>query len=144
METKKSMIDLAYEIASKSGEAHAFKDLYEEVALILEFNDEEKAKNIGQFYTELTLDGRFVNLGDNTWDLRVNHTYEKSHIDVNDVYTEVDEDTDADEEDKKEEKEYNALLEGDSLDEVKETEGNEEDGDADKLNPEDVSTLIGK
>lgn len=50
------------------------------------------------------MDGRFVNLGDNTWDLRKNNTYDKVHIDINDVYSDV-EMTDNDEEEEAELKE---------------------------------------
>ena len=39
------------------------------------------------------LDGRFVNLGDNNWDLRTRHKFEKYHIDMKDAYTEAEEDT---------------------------------------------------
>ena len=67
--------------------------------------EEEKASHIGALYTDLTLDGRFVTLTDNTWDLRSRHTYDKVHIDVNDVYSAIEEaDDDKEEQDENEEK----------------------------------------
>ena len=45
------------------------------------------------FYTNLSLDGRFVTLGENEWDLRSRQKYEKVHIDMNDVYSDIDNET---------------------------------------------------
>ena len=70
-----------------------FLELFKEVCKRLEFNDEQACDRISNFYTNLTLDGRFVNLGDNEWDLRSNQTYDKVHIDMNDVYTEMEEES---------------------------------------------------
>ncbi len=146
---KKSMIEVAYAIAKKGEKVYTFKELYDEVATILEMDDATKMRNIGVFYTQLTIDGHFVALGDNTWDLRERHTYEKSHDDsINEVYNEVEDDSGADEEDKLEEKEYNAEIEGKEIIESEEENDEEspdsEDVEVAKYTDEDVSTLIGK
>lgn len=144
----KSMIDAAYEIVKGENKIFTFKELYDHVAVILDMDDEKKLKNIGEFYTELTIDGRFVALGDNTWDLRERHTYEKSHDEsINEVYNDVEDDSGADEEDKQEEKEYNAEIEGKEIidDENEEAAPETEDGsEAVKYTDEEISTLIGK
>lgn len=147
---KQSMIDVAYAIVKEGEKVFTFKELYDQVALVLEMDDETKMRNIGIFYTQLTVDGRFVALGDNTWDSRERHTYEKSHDEsINEVYNEVEDDSGADEEDKLEEKEYNAEIEGKEIIDTDEEEDEdsssetEEDGVA-KYSDEDVSTLIGK
>ena len=90
MRTDKSMLDEAYDIVVASGAAKSFMDLMNEVAANLEMSEEEKLSRLGAFYTDLSLDGRFVALTDNTWDLRSRHTYDKVHIDVNEVYSEDD------------------------------------------------------
>lgn len=147
---KQSMIDVAYAIIKKEGKIITFKELYNEVALNLEMDDATKIKNIGEFYTQLTVDGRFVALGDNTWDLRERHTYEKSHDEsINEVYNEVEDDSDVDAVDKQEEKEYNAEIEGkeiveDDSDEETSSDADSEDDETVKYTDEDVSTLIGK
>ena len=140
---KNSMIDEAYEIIRSSDKIYSFTELYQLVTQNLGMSEEEKMSHIGQFYTELTMDGRFLNLGDNNWDLRENHTYARSHIDVNDVYSEVNSDADSDEEDKQEEKAYDAEVEGKSMDE--EDKGDDADGeDGEKFATEDVKSLLDK
>lgn len=88
-----SMVDVAYSVLNQRNAVTTFTDLFNEVAEKLELTTEQKADAISNFYTNLSLDGRFVNLGDNQWDLRTNQTYDKVHIDMNDVYTDIEEET---------------------------------------------------
>ena len=71
----KSNLDVAYEIV-KNVESISFNDLWNQVAEVQNYTEEEKATKVGKFYTNLILDGRFVNLGDNVWDLRERNTFE--------------------------------------------------------------------
>lgn len=88
-----SMVDVAYSILKERNSITRFHDLFAAVAEKLEMTEEQKIEAISPFYTNLSLDGRFVTLGDNEWDLRVNQTYDKVHIDMNDVYTDIEEET---------------------------------------------------
>ena len=38
-----------------------------------------------------TLDGRFITVGENNWDLRSRHTFSEVHIDMNDIYADEEE-----------------------------------------------------
>ena len=58
-------------------------------------------EDISFFYTNLTLDGRFVNVGDNKWNLRERVTFDKVHIDMNDIYADDEEEMIEDEEENK-------------------------------------------
>lgn len=98
---EKSLLDIAYEIVSKQKGSISFSDLWKKVVEASGLNEEDAAKKISRFYTNLMLDGRFVTLGENQWDLRTRHTFDKVHIDMKDVYSD-DEDTDIDEEDQEE------------------------------------------
>ena len=49
---------------------------------------EEANKKAGQYFTNMMLDGRFVTLGENEWDLRSRHTFDKVHIEI--PYSKVD------------------------------------------------------
>ncbi|MCB9499376.1 MAG: DNA-directed RNA polymerase subunit delta [Erysipelotrichaceae bacterium] len=104
-----SMVDVAYSSLVGFAKVVSFSELYDDVCAKLELTDEEKKNNISRFYTNLSLDGRFVTLGNNLWDLRKNQTYDKVRIDMNDVYNDIDNDTygnyDKEEIDSNEEKE---------------------------------------
>lgn len=88
-----SMVNVAFDVLTENKRMMNFLELFKEVCKRLEFNDEQACDRISNFYTNLTLDGRFVNLGDNERDLRSNQTYDKVHIDMNDVYTEMEEES---------------------------------------------------
>ena len=93
---KKSMLDVAFDIISEkdySKNGIAFADLLEEIGRRLEMTEEELCKKASNFYTDLLRDGRFVTLGENTWDLRTRHKFEKVHIDMNEIYREEEENT---------------------------------------------------
>lgn len=120
----KSLLDLAFDYISQSKEQVAFKDLWAYVCEQAGLDEETANKKISPFYTNLKMDGRFVTLGENKWDLRSRHTFDKTHIDMKDVYSEV-EISDDDVEEDEDEKEYNKVLEEES--EESENAENEED-----------------
>lgn len=85
-----SQLDIAYNIIKDSGKVQEFSSLWDEVAKIKEFTPEEKEAKVSRFYTNLIIDSRFVSLGDNTWDLRENQTFDKVKLDMNSVYSELE------------------------------------------------------
>ena len=52
--------------------------------------NKKKIKNLC-FYTNITLDGRFITVGENAWDLRSRHKFSDVHIDMNDIYADEEE-----------------------------------------------------
>ncbi len=102
---KKSMAQSAYDIMSKQNynkeksQGIAFDQLYNEVASDLGMNTEEKIKNIAKLYTQMTLDGRFITLGENKWDLKSRYKFEEGQIDMNDIYQEEEEEEVSEEDD---------------------------------------------
>lgn len=87
MSAKKSMTDAAYDIMSKKKRAIAFDKLWQEVSKITG----KSIDHIAQFYSDLSLDGRFVSLKDNKWDLRNHRKFEESQVDLSKI--EIDDDT---------------------------------------------------
>lgn len=83
----KSKTDIAYEIVKESNGSIYFHTLWEQVSDIAKLSHEEAKEKISYFFTDLSLDGRFITLGDNVWDLRERHAFDKVHIDMNDIYS---------------------------------------------------------
>ena len=92
---KKSMVDVAYELLSAKKKAVVFLKLWEEVCQMMAFTKQQEEDNIAQFYSDLSLDDRFVNVGENKWDLRERHTYHEVVIDTEEIL--IDEESDIDE-----------------------------------------------
>ena len=105
---KESKTDIAYRLMLKKKKERNFYDLWEEVkAELAKVAAPEELENVEEdisfFYTNLTLDGRFVCVGENKWNLRERVTFDKVHIDMNDIYVEDEEDISEDNEDSKDE-----------------------------------------
>ena len=91
--------DVAYELMSKKKKAVNFYKLWQEVSEVKGFDEEEKDEKESLFYTNITLDGRFITIGENNWDLRSRHKFDEVHIDMNDIYTDEDEESEEVEDD---------------------------------------------
>ena len=99
---RESKTDIAYRLMLKRKKEIYFYDLWEDVKNELaKVVAPEELENIDEdisfFYTNLTLDGRFVNVGDNKWNLRERVTFDKVHVDMNEFYADVEETSDEDE-----------------------------------------------
>ncbi len=92
---KKSMIEIAYNVLSDHKESMPFIQLWTQVAKEMDFNETQFEDNIAQFYTDLSIDGRFLNLPGNAWDLRSRHTFSEGVIDTDSIA--IDEDGDEEE-----------------------------------------------
>lgn len=103
MLNKKPMMEIAFEIVSSRKKPTEFKKIFKEIAETMKMSQEEQERQIAHFYTQLCVDGRFVTLGNNTWDLRTRHTFDKVHIDMNEIYNEEEDEALAKEVDKIEE-----------------------------------------
>ena len=88
----KPMIDIAYEVLTKKKKAMTFLKIWEETSQVADLNEQQKEDNIAQFYTDVSLDDRFVHVGNNEWDLRSRHTYKEVVIDTSDLLIEEAED----------------------------------------------------
>lgn len=68
-----SYTDLAEKILKESTKALNTPTIFKTICDLLEFSDSEYTNKIGDFYTSLTTDKRFVFLDTNEWDLREKH-----------------------------------------------------------------------
>ncbi len=132
----KSLLDHAFDYVSGQNQPSKFQDIWAYCVKEAGLTPEEAAAKVSRFYTNLMLDGRFVTLGENQWDLRVRHKYESVHIDMSEVYSDV-ETYDEDSEEEEEEAEYNAAFEEDKkakeLDDADEEEESEEEEESNEF-----------
>ena len=129
---KKSMVNVAYELLLKKQNPQSFNNFWKEVSEIMGLEKSQADDMISEFYTHLSMDERFVLLEDNHWDLRDKHKFDKVHIDMNDAYSEIEE----------EEKEIELEAEeenydDDYLDEDEDDEDDDEDDDLEDDEEED-------
>lgn len=94
-----SYTDIAYELLKLDKKSRKTNDLFKEVCNLLRISEDNMLDMIGDFYTTLTTDKRFILLDTAEWDLRDAHSV-KTIID-----DEEDEEVDDEEEETEEEPE---------------------------------------
>lgn len=102
-----SYTDLTYMLIKENKKSMNTPTIFKEICNLLGYSDDEYAAKIGDYYTSLTIDKRFVLLDNNEWDIRDHHSIE----------IEVDEE-DEDEEENIDEEEEIADSEEENIDEV--------------------------
>lgn len=109
-----SYTDITYKILKENGKSMTTPVLFKEICDLLEYGESEFDSKIGDYYTSLTMDKRFVLLKNNEWDIRDNHSVE---IIIDDEEEIVEENEEEDEiEELEESEEEDDLLNDDSLD----------------------------
>ncbi len=88
----KSMINVAFDLMTKKRKPVTFLKLWEDVATVMSFTPEQEEDNIAQFYNDLSLDDRFVCIGENKWDLRSRHTFNEVVVDTDELMIDENED----------------------------------------------------
>lgn len=86
------MIETAFQVLSSSKGAMPFLELWNHVAKEMGFNQAQHDDNIAQFYSDLSMDGRFTNLKGNMWDLRKRQSHAHTIIDTDSISVEDEED----------------------------------------------------
>lgn len=117
-----SYADMAYMILKEANKPINTPNIFKEICALLGYNDNQFADKIGDFYTSLTLDKRFVLLENALWDRRDNHSVELILDDEEEVLEEEIEDEEILEEevehedlihDEDEEDDFDSLIEDD-------------------------------
>ncbi len=70
----KSLEEVAVEVLRETKEKATYLELFNKVAELKNFTEEERNENIARFYTDITASGNFVYCGDDYWDLKENQT----------------------------------------------------------------------
>lgn len=109
-------------------------DLFKEITKLLELPNSVFENKIGDYYTTLTTDKRFIMLEDGNWDLRDNHTSDKV-VKINEHEDEEDEEED-EELENKDENETSEESDEDDYDSTR------NDDDFDDPTDEDLKDLV--
>lgn len=108
-----SYTDLTYMLLKENKKTMNTPTLFRLICDLLEYSDEEYAAKIGDYYTSLTIDKRFVLLDNAEWDIRDNH---KIELVVDDDEEEMDETEESEEENEEEMNETEEEEDIDSMD----------------------------
>lgn len=103
-----SYTDLTYALLKENGKSMNTPTIFREICNLLGYTDSEYTAKIGDYYTSLTIDKRFVLLDNNEWDVCDNHS----------VKIELDDELDDESEDEEEEIEEIEESEEDNIDEA--------------------------
>ncbi|MBE7104045.1 DNA-directed RNA polymerase subunit delta [Bacillus cereus] len=135
-----SMIEVVHSVLGNKRQATTFNELVQEIAQVLGLSQGQVNTKLAQFYTDLNIDGRFINLGENRWGLRSWYPYEQIDEEIlpqpkPKKKRKVEEDgfDDYIEEDDVEEVEEEEVEEVADLDKVLEDEDADDDDDLDDL-----------
>ncbi|RNA67844.1 DNA-directed RNA polymerase subunit delta [Alteribacter keqinensis] len=134
-----SMLEIAYELLKEKKGSEEYHVLLKQVAGMKEISDADLKDRIANLYTEMSLDGRFVNLGDNKWGLRSWYPFDQTEEELSQtnkpkkkkLRASADEDDDIFGDHEEDFDEFEDLE--DELDEL----ANEEDEDFEDLDEED-------
>ncbi|SER63655.1 DNA-directed RNA polymerase subunit delta [Salisediminibacterium halotolerans] len=77
-----AMLDIAHETLREQGSTLNYHDLLKKVAEVKGLTEEQTTKRIAHLYTEMSLDGRFVNLGNSNWGLRTWYPIDQTEEDM--------------------------------------------------------------
>lgn len=115
-----SYTDLTYLLIKENKKPMNTPTIFKKICELLEYSDEDYTSKIGDYYTSLTIDKRFVLMETNEWDIRDNHSVEIVLDD--DLEDEVEEEIE-------EEEEVTDEVVEDNIDEVVEDDLEEDDID---------------
>ena len=80
-----SMLEVAEQLIQRKIKPQKFDKIAKEVCEIMAISDEEFSERVAQFYTDLTLSGKFVTVGEDKWDLKARQKYEVANYDTYDI-----------------------------------------------------------
>jgi len=93
MSTKKSLVDIAYEVMLPRKRTIPFNDLW---AKVIKLSGDETTEKV-EFYNDLKMDFRFVSFKGNVWDLSERRKFEETYVDTESLDLDSDEEEDEEE-----------------------------------------------
>lgn len=115
--------DIAYIILKEKGKKMKITDIFRTICDALGMTDKEYENQIGDFFTLLATEKRFIQLEKGYWDLRENHT---SEINIQDLEDDMDDDIELE---NPEEDNINEDEDGDYYDTIDDMDDDDSDDD---------------
>lgn len=114
-----SYTDLTYMILKEEKKTMNTAVIFRKICELLGLSEDDFSEKIGDYYTSLTIDKRFVMLETGEWDVRDNHAVELSLDDEEDEEMSEEETEEETEEDEiSEDEDIDAVIDDDELDDV--------------------------
>ena len=134
-----SYTDIAYEIIKEDKKQYNTPTLFKEVCKLLQLSDEEFDEKIGDFFTALSTDKRFIFIDSVNWDLKENHVVK---VVVDDGEDEITDDLDVEDEEENEDDEEDDEMENDDDNYIdKDLEDDYSDEAVDDVDSDDLDEL---
>ncbi len=105
-----SYTDISYAILKESKKPIDTPTLLKEILKLLELNEDSYVDKIGDYYTSLTMDKRFVLVENNEWDIRDKHSVEIVLDEDEDETEEIEEEIEIEEDEMEPEEESEDTL----------------------------------
>lgn len=80
-----SMLEVAELLIQRKIKPQKFEKIAKEVCEMMSLTDDEFQSKLAQFYTDLTLSGKFVTVGEDKWDLKSRQKYDVANYDTYDI-----------------------------------------------------------
>ena len=80
-----SMLEVAELLIQRKIKPQKFEKIAKEVCEMMGLTDDEFQSKLAQFYTALTLSGKFVTVGEDKWDLKSRQKYDVANYDTYDI-----------------------------------------------------------
>ena len=111
-----SLTDLTYMILKENKKSMNTPTLFKEICNLLSYSDSDYASKIGDYYTSLNIDKRFVLLDNNEWDIRDNHVLDISLEEEEELESEEEEETEDNENIEEDCEDIDNVIDEDELD----------------------------
>lgn len=86
----RAMTDVAYDVIIKRKRAVPFTKIWDEVSISKKFTQEQKDNLVADFFSDLSCDERFVNIGENKWDIKSRRKFKDVFVDADAIAVDDD------------------------------------------------------
>ncbi|QKS72789.1 DNA-directed RNA polymerase subunit delta [Paenalkalicoccus suaedae] len=132
-----SMLDIAYELLVEQNSPADYQALLSRIAELRDMTETQIQERISHLYTQMSIDGRFVNLGENRWGLRSWYPFDQTEEELSQTMPKKKKARAEEDEEVVDEFEVEDIDEFEDLEDELDDLANEEDTDFDELDEDE-------